>query len=181
MTAIAGFWAFDERPPARSCERILQGQSLYGDRRAQDDDGVLALGRNLFATLPEDEFDRGPQASAKFRLVADVRLDNRPQLIRDLGIESGASSRLCDAALLFEALLNWGAAAASRFVGEFAFAFWNGATRELLLGRDFLGLRRVIRRPRPPIRSPPARTARRRPAAKPAPTRAKAASQGPSR
>ena len=120
---------------------MLQGQALYGDRRAQGDDGILALGRNLFANLPEDEFDRGPQARAEYRLIADVRLDNRAELIRSLGLGTSDHAKLCDAALLFESLLKWGADAADRLIGEFAFALWNGATRELLMGRDFLGFR----------------------------------------
>ena len=43
--------------------------------------------------------------------------------------------------MLFEALLKWGSDAAGRLVGEFAFALWDGAKQELLLGRDILGLR----------------------------------------
>lgn len=42
---------------------------------------------------------------------------------------------------MFEALLKWGEGATDHLVGEFAFAFWDGSKRELLLGRDFLGLR----------------------------------------
>jgi asparagine synthase (glutamine-hydrolysing) len=141
LTALAGFWSFDGKPPAQDCERMLQGQALYGIHRAQNDDGMLALGRNLFATLPEDRFDSGPQQRASFRLVADVRLDNRPELATKLGLSPVEQARLCDAALLFEALLAWGAAAVDRLVGEYAFAFWNADEGELLLGRDILGLR----------------------------------------
>ncbi len=120
---------------------MLQGQALYGHHRAQSDDGVLALGRNLFATLPEDRHDRGPQTRSHFRLVADVRLDNRPELARRLGLPAAEHRQVSDAALLFEALLTWGAAAVDYLTGEYAFAFWDAASRELLLGRDLLGLR----------------------------------------
>ena len=141
MTALAGYWSLDGEPPARSCERMLQGQALYGSHRAQCDDGILALGRNLFATLPEDSYDRGPQRRSHFRLVADVRLDNRVELANRLGLPFAQHGHLSDAALLFEALLTWDAAAVDHLTGEYAFAFWNGARRELLLGRDILGLR----------------------------------------
>lgn len=50
---------------------------------------------------------------------------------------------MADSAILFEAILAWGADAADRVIGEFAFAWWNGAKRELLLGRDILGLRPI--------------------------------------
>jgi asparagine synthase (glutamine-hydrolysing) len=120
---------------------MLQGQAAYGSRRAQDDDGVLGLGRNLFALLPEDAHDRGPQSHSTFRLVADVRLDNRPELVARLGLAAADHARLPDAALLFESLLKWGDDAVDHWVGEFAFAFWDGAKQHLLLGRDILGLR----------------------------------------
>lgn len=118
---------------------MLQGQAVYGKERAQCDDGTLGIGRILFPLLPEDAFDRGPQSRASYRLVADVRLDNRPQLAARLGLAD--HSRLPDSALLFESLLKWGTSAVDHFVGEFAFAFWDGAKRQLLLGRDILGLR----------------------------------------
>lgn len=120
---------------------MLQGQAAYGSHRAQDDDGVLGLGRNLFPLLPEDRHDLGPQSRSAFRLVADVRLDNRPELATRLGMGPLDQTRLSDAALLFESLLRWGDDAVNHWVGEFAFAFWDGAKQRLLLGRDILGLR----------------------------------------
>jgi asparagine synthase (glutamine-hydrolysing) len=48
---------------------------------------------------------------------------------------------LPDSALLFESLLKWGDDAVNHWVGEFAFAFWDGSKQQLLLGRDILGLR----------------------------------------
>ena len=120
---------------------MLKGQAAYGSQRAQDDDGVLGLGRNLFPVLPEDVFDRAPQTRSHFRLVADLRLDNRPELVGRLGMASAQHARLPDTAILFEALLKWGDAAVNQLVGEFAFAFWDGAKQQLLLGRDILGLR----------------------------------------
>ncbi|MBA3512361.1 asparagine synthase-related protein [Sphingomonas sp.] len=120
---------------------MLQGQAAYGSKRAQDENGSLALGRNLFALLPEDAFDQGPLSRANCRFVADVRLDNRPELAARLGIASATQARLSDSSLLFESLLRWGDSAIEHWVGEFAFAFWDGARQHLLLGRDILGLR----------------------------------------
>ena len=141
MTALAGFWSFDGRPVHRPCRRVLDGQKIYGQHLAQVDDDSIALGRNLFPCLPEDKYDRGPQSRAGFRMVADVRLDNRRELLAELGLQSRDAHSLPDAALLFESLLKWGEPAVDRFVGEFAFAFWDEAKQELLLGRDFLGMR----------------------------------------
>jgi len=120
---------------------MLEGQAAYGSHRAQDDDGVLGLGRNLFPTLPEDAYDYGPQSRSTFRFIADVRLDNRPELVAQLAMPPADHAQLPDAALLFESLLRWGDDAVSHLVGEFAFALWDGAKQQLLLGRDILGLR----------------------------------------
>lgn len=120
---------------------MLQGQAPYGNSRSQIDDGILAIGRNLWATLPEDRYDHGPQSRSKFRLVADIRIDNRPELVARLGIQPSDSRRMPDAALLFELLLKWGHGAVNYLVGEFAFAFWDGDRQSLLLGRDIFGHR----------------------------------------
>lgn len=117
------------------------GQALYGKHRSQTDAGAFAAGRNLFPTLPEDKFDHGPLVRSRFVLVADVRLDNRPELLAGLGLASSQQSGLSDAAVLFESLLKWREGTLDRLVGEFAFALWDGAKQDLLLGRDILGLR----------------------------------------
>jgi asparagine synthase (glutamine-hydrolysing) len=120
---------------------MLRAQDAYGRHSAQISDGSLALGRNLYPTLPEDRFDKGPLARGKFRLVADVKLDNRDELAAALGLESGKLASLADSGLLFESLLKWGDTAVDRLVGQFAFAFWDGRGQRLLLARDFLGMR----------------------------------------
>ena len=120
---------------------MLNGQSHYGSKRALADAGPIAFGRNLHPMLPEDAFDQTPLSRGAFQFLADVRLDNRPELIAQLDQSQPQAARMADSALLFEALLKWGEAAVDRLVGEFAFALWDGNKQELLLGRDILGLR----------------------------------------
>ena len=144
MTALAGYWRFDGGAGARAqCARILAAQSIY----ARDEDAFwegegIALARRIHRLLPEDKYDRGPVVGADGTqvLVADVRLDNRADLARELGI-TGAD-RLSDVALLMKALEAWGhAAALPRLHGDFAFALWDSRARRLVLARDFLGQR----------------------------------------
>src|SRR6478609_1999309 len=103
MTALAGLWNFGGRPhPGDSCRRMLASQAIYGPHgEAQWSDGSLAMGRRLFRTVPEDVHDRQPlrDASGRFALVADVRLDNRDELAPALDLARGAASGLCDAAI----------------------------------------------------------------------------------
>jgi asparagine synthase (glutamine-hydrolysing) len=74
-------------------------------------------------------------------LVADVRLDNRDELIASLALPRTWAERAADSAVLFAALQRWAEAALDRLVGDYAFAFWDGSKRRLLLGRDPLGER----------------------------------------
>lgn len=103
-------------------------------------DGRGAFGRRLFQLLPEDKFDRGPVTGTRGRvLVADVRLDNRAELIAGLGCEPEIARSLSDAGVLMAALDRWDIEAVDRLRGDFAFALWDGGEQRLLLARDYLG------------------------------------------
>lgn len=145
MTAIAGLWRFDSaRPARRECERMLAAQALYGaDGAACWSADDIALARGLFRLLPEDRHDDDLQFAADGNLVlaADVRLDNREELIRDLDIAPARARALCDAAVLAAACEHWGEDAVDRLSGDFAFAMWDARNRRLLLARDFMGHR----------------------------------------
>ena len=129
MTAIAGVWCLNGRPNASdSCGRVLAVQELYGrDGTAQWAKGSIALGRSLSRSVPEDKFDRQPlfDKSKRRVLVADVRLDNRNELIRSLGIPSELSLKLCDADILLAAFEKWEEACFQHLVGDYAFALWD--------------------------------------------------------
>jgi asparagine synthase (glutamine-hydrolysing) len=145
MTALSGFWSIrNPIDPARACERMLAAQAVYAPAapvcaRAGD----IALGRRLFALLPEDRYDRAPQRGGgeRWTLVADLRLDNRGELCEQLGIDAGEARSLSDAAILMRALERWEHRAAERLLGDFAFAAWDRDEDRLILARDFLGNR----------------------------------------
>jgi asparagine synthase (glutamine-hydrolysing) len=145
MTALAGYWAFGgaEAPRGR-CERMLQAQQIYAPAPPTvSDAGEIALGRRLFATLPEDRYDRGPVTGGggRWTLVADVRLDNRAELCATLGIEPGRAATLSDAAVAMAVVERWEEEAIGRLVGDFALALWDRNRGRLFLARDFLGQR----------------------------------------
>lgn len=145
MTAIAGYWSLDGRPDcAARCERMLKAQQIYGpEAPATAQDGPIALGQRLFALSPEERRKQPVAAGADGAtlLVADVRLDNREELGKGLGIGAAQLKELSDAAILLRALERWGDGAVERLYGDYAFAFWDSRRRRLLLGRDFMGQR----------------------------------------
>lgn len=121
---------------------MLDAQQIYGPAApAIRAEGPIAMGRRLFATLPEDRFDTGVVATGGRLLVADVRLDNRGELAESLGLSAGDTESMPDSALLMRALDRWDVDALERLAGDFAFALWDVAAGRLLLARDFLGHR----------------------------------------
>ncbi|HEX8064661.1 MAG TPA: asparagine synthase-related protein [Allosphingosinicella sp.] len=145
MTALACFWSFGSGDDAaRSCGNMLAAQGIYGPEPPQQwRDGETALGRRLFKLLPEDRFDQKPLVSPDGLncLVADIRLDNRLELRLALGKSEAETRNRSDSALLMWALEAWGEEALPRLVGDFAFIYWEGRKRRLMLARDYLGHR----------------------------------------
>lgn len=145
MSAIAGVWSFgDEARATALCGHLLDSQSAYGPHRRDTlTQGGYAAGRCLYRLLPEDDFDRQPVTSedGRFVLVADLRIDNRDELISDLSLGTAASPRLSDSALLLHAWLAWGRNLLTRMIGDFAFAMWDESERSLWLARDTGGER----------------------------------------
>jgi asparagine synthase (glutamine-hydrolysing) len=123
---------------------MLAAQQAYGPHdTAQVSMGQLALGRCLYRLLPEDEYDRQPVRgrgrNGRMLLVADVRLDNRAELAKSLGLER--RSELSDADMLMACLERWDEAALDRVAGDFAFALWDAERERLVLARDPIGQR----------------------------------------
>jgi asparagine synthase (glutamine-hydrolysing) len=144
MSVIAGIWCFDgEVPVASACHDMLQALHLYGaDNSAQYNSPSLAIGRNLLRLLPEDSFDQQPLVGdGVTAFVADVRLDNRPQLTAALGLSVAQVATMADSDLLLAAWLRWRERCVDQLSGAFAFAVWDQAEQHLFLCRDHTGER----------------------------------------
>lgn len=119
---------------------MLDAQHPYGPHaRGAWSGNDIALGRCLFRTVPEDFHDEQPLVCGRGRyiLVADVRLDNREDLLARLGCQEKLA--LSDAQLLLKAWLAWEERALDHVVGAYAFALWDRARDKLLLVRDPVG------------------------------------------
>ena len=143
MTAIAGIIDFGSGIGAnRGCRDLLLAQREYGPHRSDSaTDGIASLGRCLFERFAEDRHDRQPVRGAGGRtlLVADVRLDNRAELVDALGLALAEARSMADSAILMLCWERWGEAMLDRLAGPFALALWDGARRRLLLARDPFG------------------------------------------
>jgi len=121
---------------------MLSALEPYGrDRKCFWDDRRIAIGANLSNSFSEDQFDQQPLWSQdrSVCLVADVRLDNRADLARQLGLVHPEA--LSDSSFLLAAWLRWGESCVDRLLGAFAFAVWTPAWQQLFAARDHSGER----------------------------------------
>lgn len=113
------------------------------DRSAVKSLAPATFGHLLTRVTDEDAFDAQPLADPPNRLlaVADLRLDNREELMDALGVAPGARADVGDSALILPAYRKWGEAFAEHLLGDFTVAIWDGARSKLVLARDHMGQR----------------------------------------
>lgn len=144
MTGICGLWYRDGRLTAEGCARMRRALQIYGPHRAgQWDGGEISLGIQLFRMLPEDRYDRQPLVggAGRFVLLADVRLDNRPELATELGWSVERCRMAADADYVLAAWEKWQDASFDKLIGDWAIAVWDGKNHTLTLARDMMGCR----------------------------------------
>ena len=125
---------------------MLQALSIYGrDDCAQYNSPSLAMGRCLVRLLPEDSFDQQPLfADGVSALVADVRLDNREELARELGFPSQRAAAMADSDVVLAAWRRWREQCVDHLSGAFCFAVWDQQEQHLFLARDHTGERPLV-------------------------------------
>lgn len=143
MTVLAALWNYDGKPAGEPCGAMLNAQKASGMRPAVSDCDRVALGRAARAAIPEDSGEVGAVhgAAGALTLVADVRLDNRADLLLQLGPAGRDQAGCSDARLMMLCLERWGQEAIDGFVGDFALVLWDRNSEQLVLARDYAGQR----------------------------------------
>jgi asparagine synthase (glutamine-hydrolysing) len=145
MSGIVGVFHRDGRPVERSLvERMAQAMG----HRARDgifvwSEGAVGLGFLKTGATPESQREVQPvrDASGRYTLVFDGRIDNRQEVLDSLEPKARHLITAPDSALALYAYEVWGEALPARLVGDFAFAIWDKVERRLFCARDFLGMR----------------------------------------
>ena len=141
MSGICGVWAFDGGDP--DLNPVLAQLERRGPDGTRDwRGGPVALGHTLLATTPEALVEVLPlnnQASG-CTITADVRLDNRDELIAALELD-GETRTIGDGELILRAYLLWGEDCPTHLLGDFAFAIWDPRGPRLFCARDQMGMR----------------------------------------
>ena len=106
-------------------------------------DGPLGMGHTLLRTTHESGNERQPaDLEGRYWIVSDARLDARKELITELqGSEQNVRSNAPDCDLILHAYAAWGAACIDRLQGDFSFALWDAANRQLFCARDHFGVK----------------------------------------
>lgn len=145
MSGILGLIYQDGRPVYDAQLRTMSAAIAH---RGPDDSGIwvegsAGLGHQMLWTTPESLLEKLPRIDPSTQLVitADVRLDNRPELITRLNLGSESSEKLTDSQILLTAYRQWGEACPEYLLGDFAFAIWNPNTQSLFCARDHFGVK----------------------------------------
>jgi asparagine synthase (glutamine-hydrolysing) len=147
MSGIAGLLRFAGRPVTRhDIERAANALRQYGpDRSEIVVSESIGLVHVLMRMTPEDQFDRQPWRGASGSLItADVRLDNRDDVLARIGIPPREAMAWPDSRVLLAGWEKLGDNIWPMLRGPFAVAIWDPRSRTLTLARDHLGLNVVM-------------------------------------
>ena len=105
----------------------------------------IGLVHVLMRMTPEDQFDRQPWRGASGSLItADVRLDNRDDVLARIGVSPREAMAWPDSRVLLAGWEKFGDDIWPMLRGPFAVAIWDPRSRTLTLARDHLGLNVVM-------------------------------------
>ena len=143
MSGIFGFWNLDGRPADPALLAAMSGVLAH---RGPDGwkgwcQGAVAIGHRMFRTTPESRHEVQPIVSRDGSrvLAADVRLDNRDELIGRFRLHDRPHGTLPDADIVLRVLDARGREAPQPLLGAFAYVAWDDDRRELYCARDHFG------------------------------------------
>jgi len=147
MSAIAGLLRFDGQKVNRhELQGVVNALYQYGpDRSEIVVNGIAGLVHALMRMMPEDAFDGQPWQGATGSLItADLRLDNRDDLLDRIGISRPEAVTWPDSHVLLTAWEKLGDTIWPMLRGPFAAAIWDPRNQSLTIARDHLGISNLI-------------------------------------
>ena len=135
MRALAGLWSSASTGAREDCLAMLAAMSDSPAKISRTATGVV-LGSSDYRSAPTSPSSQR-QPSTGIEFVADLRLDNYDDLVRELGLPPTVS----DDEVLAHAWGRWNFGIVEHLIGAFAFACWDPARQTLFLARDHVGER----------------------------------------
>lgn len=145
MSVQAGIWNLDgQAVNGELLAKFSEAIAEYGpDGERTYLDGSVGMLYRPFHTTSESRLEHQPHVSATGkRITWDGRLDNRDELISQLYDDIKADRT--DVAIVAAAFDRWGTDAFARLTGDWALAIWNPPKKELILARDYIGVRHLF-------------------------------------
>lgn len=149
MSVQAGILNFDGRAADRAfLGKLSSVTEQYGpDGGSTYVDGSLGMVYRAFHTTLESRLERQPRRSSQGIVITwDGRLDNRDELMPQ--VWDDLRDDRTDVAIVMAAYEKWGTDCFYKLIGDWALSIWNSHDQELLLARDYLGVRHLYYYPK---------------------------------
>ena len=149
MCGIMGIFSDERVEQTRAAVRSMMAGSRHRGPDAEGSveiplgSGTLILGHTRLSILDLSEGSRQPMHDAVTGswLVYNGEIYNFRQLRKELEVVGVNFFTSGDSEVLLQALVHWGKDTLQKLEGMFAFAFWDGQSRNLLLARDAMGMK----------------------------------------
>lgn len=145
MSVHAGIWNLSGEPVDREClTRLTRSLEEYGpDGETTFMCESVGMLYRPFHTTPESRFEHQPYVSARGNVITwDGRLDNLQELILELGADMSVDSS--DISIVASAFDRWGTDCFAKLIGDWGVAIWDCRDKELVLSRDYMGIRHLF-------------------------------------
>jgi asparagine synthase (glutamine-hydrolysing) len=146
MSAIVGLYALNQEPINAT---YLSAMTTSLSHRGKDaggiwSEGAIGLGSRMLWTTPESLIETLPRQQHSWVITADARIDNRTELIEQLGLDRREPGKITDSDLILAAYAKWGEDCPEKLIGDFAFALWDERHQKLFCARDPMGIKPFV-------------------------------------
>jgi asparagine synthase (glutamine-hydrolysing) len=105
-------------------------------------EGSVGLGHRMLWSTPESLLETLPWINSSRQVItADVRLDNREELITALALDHCPTEKITDSQIILAAYEKWQEHCPEKLLGDFAFAIWDSQNHSLFCARDHFGVK----------------------------------------
>ena len=143
MSGIAGIYHLDGRlVKPEKLHRMVDILAHRGPDGADSwCDRAIGLGHRMLWSTPESLLEKLPFTKGDLTITADVRIDNRSELIPQLNLGNRLPEKITDSEVILAAYKKWGDRCPEKLLGDFAFAIWDSCKQHLFCARDHFGVK----------------------------------------
>ena len=143
MSGIAGIYQKNGAPlDSTVLRQMIDALSHRGGEGCETwGEGPVGLAIDQRKLLSEDCDYTLPLNVDDYVIVADARIDNREELLRQFDEPPHTWPHISDSLVILKSYAKWGAECPERLHGDFVFVIWDPHTKRLFCARDRIGVR----------------------------------------